>query len=88
MSTVEKSMANLTKCVCHLCPTYTFTCKIKAVPGIVKGMVTDIHKAEHVDSMFCVFGKSKCIDEEKGCICNDCDVYKDNKLEGKFFCTK
>jgi hypothetical protein len=72
MSEIEKSISNLTKCVCHLCPTYTFTCKVKAVPGIVKGVIKDISTAEHIDSMFCAFGKSKCIDEEKNCICNDC----------------
>ena len=88
MSTIEKSMANLTKCVCHLCPTYTFTCKIKAVPGIVKGAITDISKAEHVDSMFCAFGNSRCIEEEKACICNDCELYKSHNLEGGFFCTR
>ncbi len=88
MSKVEKSMSNLTKCVCHLCPTYTFTCKIKAVPSIVKGVVTNIAHAEHIDSMFCAFGNSKCIDEEKACICADCDVYKENGLDAGYYCTR
>ena len=37
---------------------------------------------------YCVYGKSKCIKEEAGCICGNCPVYSKLKLNGGSFCTR
>jgi hypothetical protein len=46
----------------------------------------DISKEEHMEMMFCAFGKSKCITEEKGCNCPSCEVHKENKLDKMYYC--
>ena len=33
-------------------------------------------------------GKSKCIKEEKGCICGGCPVTKEMKLKHSYYCTR
>lgn len=38
--------------------------------------------------MYCATGKSNCDIEVKGCICNICPVYHENKLKGLYFCDK
>jgi len=87
MVKVEKSKENLKKCLCMKCPTYTFMCKMKNMPGnIMTMMKDDISKVEHMEGLFCAFGKSKCIDTEKGCICPTCEVYKENKLNKNYYC--
>lgn len=35
---------------------------------------------------YCVFGKSKCIKERRGCICASCPVYKKLGLNNVYFC--
>ncbi len=37
---------------------------------------------------FPTIGKSKCITEEKGCICKNCPVYEKMDLKHMYFCTK
>ncbi|TFH03749.1 MAG: DUF2769 domain-containing protein [Methanosarcina sp.] len=49
-------------------------------------MKLHISKIEHMEGLFCSFGKSKCITEEKGCICGDCEVYKGNHLTNSYYC--
>ena len=36
--------------------------------------------------MFCAFGKSKCITEEKGCVCGSCAVHAENNLDKTYYC--
>ena len=80
MAKVEKSKENLKKCICMKCPSYTFTCKMKSMPKNMMNMMSkDLSKVEHMEGMFCAFGESKCIKEEKGCICASCELYKENK---------
>jgi len=38
--------------------------------------------------LYCATGKSTCDIEVKGCICNICPVYHENKLKGLYFCDK
>jgi len=60
-------------CICEGCPTYVDCSK----QGASK------------DKAFCVvFGKSKCITKEKGCICGACPVKSKLKLKNFYFCTK
>ena len=35
---------------------------------------------------YCVYGRSKCIKEKKGCLCMACPVYNKLKLKGSYFC--
>ncbi|MBI2861045.1 MAG: DUF2769 domain-containing protein [Chloroflexi bacterium] len=78
---VAKTKENLKLCQCMKCPTYTFMCKMKNMPGLMVDMMSDIGKKEHMEAMYCAFDKSKCIDEEKGCICMTCALYKKYNLD-------
>jgi glutamate synthase domain-containing protein 2 len=40
------------------------------------------------DILYCALGASGCHIDVKGCICNFCPVYANNKLEGLYFCDK
>lgn len=46
----------------------------------------DISNVEHAEVMFCAFGKSNCITEEKGCNCPTCVVHKENMLDKTYYC--
>jgi len=84
---VERTKENLKKCKCMGCPSYTFKCKIEEIPkDMFKMMTKGIENVEHFEGMFCTFGKSECIQEKKGCHCNECAVKKENELEGGYFC--
>ncbi len=37
---------------------------------------------------FPTIGKSKCITEEKGCVCKNCPVYSKMELKHLYYCTK
>lgn len=86
MGEIARTPENLKKCICKDCPSYTFACKVKNAPSNVATMVKDVTKAEHVEGMFCSFGNSKCIVEEKGCDCSRCDVWKENHLDRFYYC--
>lgn len=70
------------------CPTYKLGCKLKSMPKnmmtMVKGNIGELDKFE---GLFCTFGKSECITELNECICESCDVFKDNNLTNYGFCT-
>ncbi len=88
MGKVEKTKDNLKKCLCIKYPSYSFACKVKAMPkGIVEMLKKDISDVKHMEGMFCAFGQSECITEEKGCLCITCEVHKNNNLANSYFCT-
>lgn len=87
MSKVAKTKENLKKCLCMKCPSYTFSCKVKSMPGNMILMVSDKEKKLHAEAMFCAYEKSHCIDEEKGCNCPTCELYKEYNLGKTYFCT-
>ena len=86
MSTVTRTKENLKKCQCMKCPTYTFMCKMKSMPSNIMAMMGDIGKKDHMEAMYCAFDKSKCIDEEKGCICMTCELFKEYNLDKAYYC--
>ncbi len=86
MSQVARSKENLGKCMCMKCPTYTFMCKMRNMPGNMMAMMGDLEKKEHVEAMYCAFEQSRCMDEEKGCICEECLVHKENGLDKAYYC--
>lgn len=49
-------------------------------------MVEGVDKADHIDGMFCAFGKSECITEIKSCICMTCKNAEKYGLVAGFYC--
>jgi len=86
MSTVPKTHANLLKCQCRKCPSYSTACKLKAMPGNTILLLGDMDKI-HAETMFCAYEKSNCIEEEHGCICAKCELYTEFNLENLYYCT-
>ena len=80
METVLRTSENMKKCLCSACPSYTTKCKIKNYPINMMKLVDGIENVEHFEKMFCAFGKSNCISENRGCLCEQCDVYNENNL--------
>ena len=87
MSKVEKTKDNLKKCICMKCPSYNFACKMKSMPGNMILMMGNMEDKIHAEAMFCAYEKSSCIDEEKGCICGQCELFKEHDLGKLYFCT-
>ncbi len=86
MSEVEKTRENLLKCRCKSCPSYTFACKLSAMPGNIILLMDAKDDRLHAETMFCAYGKSQCISDEKGCICPDCEVLEEYGLEKTYYC--
>ncbi len=86
MSQVDKTMENVVLCQCMKCPTYSFACKLKAMPGNFIAMVSDVAKAVHLETMFCAFEPSQCIEQEKGCLCGQCEVHAAFHLHHGYYC--
>ncbi len=59
---------------------------MKSMPGNIMGMMGDISKKHHFEGLYCAFEASKCIKEKKGCICGNCEVYKENELNKQYYC--
>ncbi|QRN86824.1 DUF2769 domain-containing protein [Clostridia bacterium] len=87
MSNVPKTKENLKKCLCMKCPSYTFACKVKSMPGNAILMMSDMDKKLHAEAMYCAYEKSNCISEDKGCICSTCELYKEYGLTNGYYCT-
>lgn len=60
---------------------------MKAMPGNVILMVGEMDEKLHAETMFCAYDQSQCIDEEKGCLCSICEVFKEYLLDKEYFCT-
>ncbi|WP_186855175.1 DUF2769 domain-containing protein [Acetobacterium paludosum] len=86
MSNVPKTKENIKKCLCLKCPSYNFFCKIKSMPKNVSLKIGDAEEKAHAEKMFCAFETSQCIDEKKGCLCEDCEIFRDYDLDKDFFC--
>ncbi|WP_297596556.1 DUF2769 domain-containing protein [uncultured Cetobacterium sp.] len=88
---VEKSLENLKKCICMHCKSYTLGCKLKEMPKNMFEIMKhhkNFEEIKHLDGLFCAFGKSECITEEKECICNKCELYKTYCLDKSYYCIK
>ena len=86
METVLKTAENVKKCLCGACPSYTAICKIKNYPINALKVVEGIENIDHFEKLFCAFGKSNCISENRGCLCEQCDVYSENNLTKEDYC--
>ena len=88
MKKVERTRENLMKCLCKGCPTYSFACKLMATPGNIILLFDPLNDDRlHAETMFCAYGKSQCITNEKGCKCAGCEVYAEHGLDKTYFCT-
>jgi hypothetical protein len=47
-----------------------------------------VWKLGDAEAMFCAYGKSQCISEEKGCLCSECEVFKEFQPGPGYFCMK
>lgn len=70
MFRVEKTEANLNKCLCPGCPSYNDCAKEKAEALYCAGEV----------------GKSECPFQMNGCLCGGCPVHMENNLTAGYFC--
>jgi hypothetical protein len=41
---------------------------------------------EKAETLYCARQKSACAFEQRGCICMDCPVHKENNLSGGYYC--
>lgn len=85
---VEKNSKNLKLCLCIKCPTYNNGCKIKNMPRALIGIMEGIENQEHFEGLFCAFGKSTCIKENKSCACSSCPITQNEHLDGASYCLK
>ena len=85
---VDVTKENLAQCLCLMCPSYSQGCKIKCAVENANISTQDLSKKTHYEKMFCAFEKSKCINFDKGCLCERCDVFKKYGLNKKEFCLK
>lgn len=85
---VAKTKENLEQCKCMGCPSYTTGCKVKNMAGNLYKLLEGLDKAEHFEGMYCAFDKSHCIDEDKGCLCDSCEVHAKYKLNKEEYCLK
>lgn len=92
MEQVEKTHENKELCNCLKCPSYSTSCKMKGMPHhIVESLkeLKDIKELKNIDGMenlFCAYTKSRCISEDKGCLCNSCKVHDKYHLEEGHYC--
>ncbi len=86
MPKVAKTKENLKKCQCRNCPSYTIGCKMKNYPLNFIRMIDGLDNLEHFEGMFCAYGSSNCIEENRGCLCDDCEVFRENNLKRDEYC--
>ncbi len=85
---VAKTRENLKKCQCLKCPSYTMGCKLKNTPVNLMKLADGLDNTDHYEAMFCAFEKSRCIDEDKGCLCETCPVHAEYGLHREDYCIK
>ncbi|MCL2673539.1 MAG: DUF2769 domain-containing protein [Alphaproteobacteria bacterium] len=83
MSKVKKSEKNVSMCKCMECPTYTKECKAKFMAQKSQGVS---EKSNGMEDLYCAFGRSGLIKENKGCLCGTCPVRDMYTLSGGAYC--
>lgn len=83
---VDKNIENLERCQCFKCLSYTNSCKLKNAPENFLKLMENYQQAKHYEKMYCAYEKSDCIYEKRGCLCHKCDISRQYKLKGKYFC--
>lgn len=70
------------------CPSYTTGCKIKNMPENIVHLIEGLENTDDFEALYCAYSKSRCITEDKGCRCEDCEVHKQYKLNRDEYCLK
>jgi hypothetical protein len=93
-SKVPLALDNVKKCLCPECPVQA---RSKCVAGLKSRLTAALKqnplRHEEIPGVYCGAGKATCtdIDPKKDCLCGDCAVYSQYKLEkGKpdlYFCS-
>ena len=86
MTAVARTKENLEHCKCLNCPSYSFVCKIKSMPGNMYKLMDDLSETDHFEGMYCAFEKSRCIHEDHGCMCNSCEIHHKYNLKREDYC--
>ena len=82
---VEKTLENISNCLCIQCPSYTKSCRLRNEKELFEN-VNNIESVKHFEIMFCAFEKSSCIHENRGCLCSQCSVHKKYALNNEDYC--
>ena len=83
---VEKTAANVSRCICLSCPSYSTFCKIKNTHQNTDKPTKHLSERAHYEKMFCAFEKSHCIHLNRGCICETCENFKTYQLQKNTYC--
>ena len=59
-----------------------------SMPENLLKMLEPIDDIEHFEGMYCAFDHSRCIHEDRGCICEKCEVHKKYNLKKEDYCLK
>ena len=86
MQKVDKTTENIKLCRCMTCPSYTEHCKLKNAPENFLKSLENLQNMQHYEKLYCAFEKSNCIYQDKGCVCSECDVYKNYNLQNHDYC--
>lgn len=82
---VEKTLENVSQCLCLQCPSYTKSCHLKNEKTLFE-KINRVDVEQHFEIMFCAFEKSDCIHENRGCLCSRCPVHKKYALNNEDYC--
>ncbi len=69
---VELNDKNASRCLCPGCPTY----------------MSSPCPDERREKIFCSTGMTDCDVDQRGCLCGDCQVFKEYGLKIGYFCVK
>ncbi len=83
---IPYSKENIIRCLCPTCPVQedSLCAKKKLMESRELMQSEEILKGEDYPGMYCTNGKATCedIDTNKNCICPDCAIHKEYKLDG------
>ena len=86
MQKVDKTTENIKLCRCMTCQSYTEHCKLKNAPENFLKSLENLQNMQHYEKLYCAFEKSNCIYQDKGCVCSECEVYKNYNLQNHDYC--
>lgn len=70
------------------CPSYTTGCKIKNMPENIVHLIEGLENVDDFEALYCAYSKSHCITEDRGCLCDNCEVHRQYQLDNQDYCLK
>ena len=93
MVNIDFSVKNIKRCLCPGCPVQKESIcaegKRRIMLEIAYSSESGMYfERDRVPGMYCTTGKALCsdLDFNKICKCPDCSVYKEYKLENRYYC--